>query len=134
MRPTRRSRNRVLIPTRDRPTSSQNPEVARKSGGFQVRGVNRFYLDSPENAIVLWVVEKPQIRALNRNQPVVPMRPQACRRKRLTTISAMAPPFCSSRWRSRPTAVMAVPQCRVLELAQGDRTGLSAATSACGVR
>src|SRR4051812_29295590 len=49
---------------------STDPELAAK-----VRDVVGLYLDPPENAIVLCVDEKSQIQALNRTQPILPVRP-----------------------------------------------------------
>jgi transposase len=41
----------------------------------KVRDVVGLYLDPPENAVVLCVDEKSQIQALNRTQPILPLRP-----------------------------------------------------------
>jgi transposase len=41
----------------------------------KVRDVVGLYLDPPQNAIVLCVDEKTQIQALNRTQPILPVRP-----------------------------------------------------------
>jgi transposase len=41
----------------------------------KVRDVVGLYMDPPDNALVLSVDEKSQIQALNRTQPVLPMRP-----------------------------------------------------------
>ncbi len=41
----------------------------------KVRDIVGLYLDPPDRALVLSVDEKPQIQALNRSQPVLPMRP-----------------------------------------------------------
>jgi transposase len=41
----------------------------------KVRDVVGLYLNPPQNAIVLCVDEKSQIQALNRTQPILPMRP-----------------------------------------------------------
>lgn len=41
----------------------------------KVRDVVGLYLDPPENAVVLCVDEKSQIQALDRSQPLLPMRP-----------------------------------------------------------
>ena len=41
----------------------------------KVRDVVGLYLDPPENALVLCVDEKTQVQALERSQPVLPMRP-----------------------------------------------------------
>src|SRR5580693_10460428 len=49
---------------------STDPELEAK-----VRDVVGLYLDPPENAIVLCVDEKSQIQALNRTQPILPVRP-----------------------------------------------------------
>jgi transposase len=49
---------------------STDPELQAK-----VRDVVGLYLDPPEHAIVLCVDEKSQIQALNRTQPILPLRP-----------------------------------------------------------
>ena len=49
---------------------STDPELEGK-----VRDVVGLYLNPPENAIVLCVDEKSQIQALNRTQPILPVRP-----------------------------------------------------------
>jgi len=49
---------------------STDPELEAK-----VRDVVGLYLNPPTNAIVLCVDEKSQIQALNRTQPILPMRP-----------------------------------------------------------
>ncbi len=49
---------------------STDPELAAK-----VRDVIGLYLDPPTNAIVLCIDEKSQIQALNRTQPILPVRP-----------------------------------------------------------
>ncbi len=49
---------------------STDPELEAK-----VRDVIGLYLDPPANAIVLCVDEKSQIQALNRTQPILPVRP-----------------------------------------------------------
>ena len=49
---------------------STDPELEAK-----VRDVVGLYLNPPEKAIVLCVDEKSQIQALNRTQPILPMRP-----------------------------------------------------------
>ncbi len=47
----------------------------------KVRDIVGLYLNSPDRALVLCVEEKAQIQALDRSQPVLPMRPgQAARR------------------------------------------------------
>jgi hypothetical protein len=49
---------------------STDPELEAK-----VRDVVGLYLDPPRNAVVLCVDEKSQIQALNRTQPILPVRP-----------------------------------------------------------
>src|SRR3954468_10105285 len=49
---------------------STDPELEAK-----VRDVIGLYLNPPENAVVLCVDEKSQIQALNRTQPILPVRP-----------------------------------------------------------
>src|SRR3954449_4427680 len=49
---------------------STDPELEAK-----VRDVVGLYLDPPHNAVVLCVDEKSQIQALNRTQPIPPLRP-----------------------------------------------------------
>jgi transposase len=49
---------------------STDPELEAK-----VRDVVGLYLDPPHNAVVLCVDEKSQIQALNRTQPILPLRP-----------------------------------------------------------
>ena len=49
---------------------STDPELEAK-----VRDVVGLYLNPPQNAIVLCVDEKSQIQALNRTQPILPVRP-----------------------------------------------------------
>ena len=49
---------------------SNDPQFARK-----VRDIVRLYLNPPDKAIVLSVDEKSQIQALDRTQPILPLRP-----------------------------------------------------------
>ena len=56
------------------------------------------YLDPPERAPALCVDEKSQIQALNRTQPILPLRPN-CPRGSATTTNAMARQACSPRWK-----------------------------------
>jgi len=46
-----------------------------------VRDIVGLYLDPPDRALVLWVDEKSQIRALDRTQPLLPMRPGRAERR-----------------------------------------------------
>ena len=46
----------------------------------KVRDVVGLYLDPPEKALVLCVDEKSQIQALDRTQPLLPLRPGQCER------------------------------------------------------
>jgi transposase len=55
---------------------STDPDFVEK-----VRDVVGLYLDPPTNALVLSVDEKSQIQALNRTQPVLPMRPGQLERR-----------------------------------------------------
>ncbi|MGY2933185.1 hypothetical protein ACVWZ6_002787 [Bradyrhizobium sp. GM6.1] len=49
----------------------------------KVHDVVGFYVSPPKHAIVLYVDEKSQLQALDRSQPILPMRPgQAARRNR----------------------------------------------------
>lgn len=47
----------------------------------KVRDIVGLYLDPPDRAIVLSVDEKPQIQALDRSQPILPMRPGQIERR-----------------------------------------------------
>src|SRR3954464_11234363 len=47
----------------------------------KVRDIVGLYLDPPERALVLCVDEKSQIQALNRTQPLLPMRPGQAERR-----------------------------------------------------
>ena len=47
----------------------------------KVRDIVGLYLHPPERAVVLCVDEKPQIQALERSQPVLPMRPGLAERR-----------------------------------------------------
>ena len=47
----------------------------------KVRDIVGLYLNPPERALVLCVDEKSQIQALNRNQPLLPMRPSQAERR-----------------------------------------------------
>jgi transposase len=47
----------------------------------KVRDVVGLYLDPPEKAVVLCVDEKTQVQALDRTQPILPMRPGQCERR-----------------------------------------------------
>jgi transposase len=55
---------------------SKDPQFIEK-----VRDVVGLYLDPPESALVLCVDEKSQIQALDRSQPVLPMRPGQAERR-----------------------------------------------------
>ena len=47
----------------------------------KIRDIVGLYLDPPDRALVLSVDEKPQIQALDRSQPVLPMRPGQIERR-----------------------------------------------------
>jgi hypothetical protein len=49
---------------------STDPQFVEK-----VRDIVGLYLDPPDKALVVWVDEKSQIQALDRTQPMLPMRP-----------------------------------------------------------
>ena len=68
---------------------SSDPQFVEK-----VRDIVGLYLDPPEKALVICVDEKSQIQALDRTQPMLPMRPDKSSGARTTT-SAMAPQRCS---------------------------------------
>lgn len=55
---------------------SSDPQFVEK-----VRDIVGLYLDPPERALVLCVDEKTQIQALDRSQPVLPMRPGQAERR-----------------------------------------------------
>jgi len=50
--------------------TSQDPAFEQK-----LEDIVGLYLNPPENAIVLWVDEKSQVQALERAQPILPLRP-----------------------------------------------------------
>jgi hypothetical protein len=52
-------------------TSNSRPTTV----GGQVRDIVGLYLNPPDNAVVLCVDEKTQIQALDRTQPMLPVRP-----------------------------------------------------------
>lgn len=65
----------------------------------KVRDIVGLYMNPPEStrAVVMCVDEKSQVQALDRSQPVLPMRPgQAERRPMITTVTE--PPPCLRRW------------------------------------
>jgi transposase len=55
---------------------SQDPQLVEK-----VRDVVGLYMNPPDNAVVLCVDEKSQIQALDRSQPLLPMRPGQVERR-----------------------------------------------------
>ena len=61
---------------------SNDPQFARK-----VRDIG-LYLNPPDKAIVLSVDEKSQIQALDRTQPILPLRPGLPERRAPTTTNA----------------------------------------------
>ena len=67
----------------------------------KVRDVVGLYMAPPDRALVLCVDEKSQIQALDRTQPLLPMRPGRSSVGRTTT-SGTARPRCSRRSMSRP--------------------------------
>jgi len=67
----------------------------------KVRDVVGLYMAPPDNALVLSVDEKSQIQALNRTQPVLPLRPGQLER-RTPEYRRMEPPPCSRPSTSPP--------------------------------
>jgi hypothetical protein len=65
----------------------------------KVRDIVALYLDPPERAAVLSVVEKSQVQALNRYAPILPMMPGTPERRSHDYVR-QAPPACSrpSTW------------------------------------
>src|SRR6516165_5183029 len=57
------------------------PGVPRKIDDAKVRDIVGLYLDPPDRALVLCVDEKSQIQALDRTQPLLPMRPGQVERR-----------------------------------------------------
>ena len=76
---------------------STDPQLEAK-----VRDVVGLYLNPPDKAVVLCVDEKPQMQALERTAPILPMRPGILPKSAPTTTSGTAPPRCSPHWRSPP--------------------------------
>lgn len=70
---------------------SNDPGFAPK-----VRDIVGLYMNPPDKAIVLSVDEKSQIQALDRTQPILPLRP-GCRSGKRTSTCATAPPRYSPR-------------------------------------
>jgi hypothetical protein len=62
----------------------------------KVRDIVGLYLNPPDQALVLCVDEKAQIQALDRSQPLLPMRPGQAER-RTADYLRHAPPTCSPR-------------------------------------
>lgn len=69
----------------------------------KVRDIVGLHLNPPEKAVVLCVDEKSQCQALERTQPILPMR-RAFRSGRATTTSATAHSLCSPPTTPRPDA------------------------------
>jgi hypothetical protein len=67
----------------------------------KMRDIVGLYLSPPERAIVLCVDEKSQVQALDRTQPLLPMRPGQLTGPPMTT-SAMAQPRSSPLSMCRP--------------------------------
>ena len=75
---------------------SPDPQLIDK-----IRDIVGLYMNPPVAAAVFAVDEKPQIQALNRTAPTLPMLPTTPQRRPMTT-SATAPWTSSPRWRSPP--------------------------------
>ena len=67
---------------------SNDPQFARK-----VRDIVGLYLNPPDKAIVLSVDEKSQIQALDRTQPILPLRPGLPARQGVTPLPPGRPGF-----------------------------------------
>jgi transposase len=69
----------------------------------KVRDIVGLYLNPPERtrAVVLCVDEKAQVQALDRSQPLLPMRPGQAERCTHTTTTATGRPPCLPPWTSR---------------------------------
>ena len=63
----------------------------------KVRDIVGLYLSPPDRALVLCVAEKTEMQALERTQPVLPMRPGQPERPPRAT-SGTAPARCSPPW------------------------------------
>ena len=63
----------------------------------KVRDIVGLYMNPPDHAMVICVDEKSQIQALDRTQPMLPLRPGQVERAR-TTRNATALPPCSPPW------------------------------------
>jgi hypothetical protein len=72
---------------------SQDPLFVEK-----VRDIVGLYLAPPDKALVLCVDEKSQIQALDRTQPLLPLRPGPAPNAGRTTTRGTAPPRCLPRW------------------------------------
>src|ERR1700680_2075193 len=75
---------------------SPDPQLIEK-----VRDLVALYMNPPVAAAVFAVDEKPQIQALNRTAPTLPMLPTTPARA-THDYHATAPATCSPHWRSRP--------------------------------
>jgi hypothetical protein len=67
----------------------------------KIRDIVGLYLNPPVAAAVFAVDEKPQIQALDRSEPILPML-RTTPQRATTTPNATAPSTCSPHWRSRP--------------------------------
>lgn len=65
----------------------------------KVRDIVGLYMNPPDHAVVLCVDEKSQIQALDRTQPLLPMRPGQAERRTPMTISGTARLACLPRWK-----------------------------------
>jgi transposase len=77
---------------------STDPQLEAK-----IRDVVGLYLHPPEQAVVVCVDEKPQIQALQRTAPTLPVRPGHPAAASFDYVGT-APPRCSPRWRWPPDA------------------------------
>ena len=91
------SRGRPIVPVLHR------PRVGRE-GHRHLRALSRRPRPDPESAIVLCVDEKPEIQALDRTVPILPMQEGRIERSSHAT-TATAPPLCSPPSTSPPVTL-----------------------------
>ena len=116
--------------------SSSPPTQSLKA---KVRDVVGLYLNPPDKAVVLCVDEKSQVQALDRTQPMLPVRPGLAARRTHDYKPPRHHDACSLPWRSPParspmTASPGTATSEFLEVPQAGRQGLPAGAPAPGLR
>jgi transposase len=76
---------------------SPDPDLVEK-----IRDLVGLYMNPPDAAAVFAVDEKPQIQALNRTAPILPMLPTTPQRRPPMIMNATAPATCSPHSKSPP--------------------------------